>query len=230
MTFVIVEDDLKSIEKVKTIISDVLFSYNINYEIKVFNKCTNKLKQEIKDKSTIKTYILSVDLKQDISGIDIAEFIRIDDYNSNIIFLTHHGNMFETAHRNVCNIFEFIEKYQNMDKRLTKDIKKIVNYNMDDKMLCYSYQGSIFKIYLKSIKYITRNTEERKLNIYTDNKIYKCNKSIKEILKLLDKRFIRVSKSTIMNYDYVNELNWSKGYAVLLDNSFVDSVSKRYKR
>lgn len=230
MTFVIVEDDIKSIEKVKAIISDVLFSYDLNYEIKVHNKCTSKLKQEINDKSRIKTYILSIDLKQDISGVDIAEYIRENDFNSNIIFLTHHGNMFETAHRKVCNIFEFIEKYQNMDKRLTKDIKKIVNYKIDHNMLCYPYQGSIFQIYYKSIKYITRDTKTRKLIIYTDNKIYKCNKSIKDILKILDKRFIRISKSTIVNKDYINEINWNKGYVYLFDGTLINSVSKVYKK
>ena len=230
MTFVIVDDDVKSIEKVKSIISDVLFSYDLNYEIKVYNKCTCKLKQEINDNSHIKTYILSIDLKQDISGVDIAEYIREKDFNSNIIFLTHHGNMFETAHRKVCNIFEFIEKYQNMDKRLTKDIKKIVNYKMDHNMLCYNYHGSKFQIYFKSIKYITRDTKERKLIIYTDNKTYMCNKSIKDIIKLLDKRFIRISKSTIINNDYINEINWNKGYVYLFDGTIIKSASKKYKK
>lgn len=229
MKFVLVDDDMKSINMVKDIISSTLFSYNIDYEIIVYNKYTTKLKQEINDMSVIKTYILSVDLKQNTSGIDIAEYIRELDCDSYIIFLTHHGNMFETVHRKVCNVFEFIEKYQNMNKRLTRDIKKIINYSLDNKALDYYYLSTNYKVLYKSIKYIERDTASRKLIIYADKKKYINNSSIKSILNQLDKRFIRVSKSTIINKDYISEINWNKGYAKLIDNSLINSVSKKYK-
>ena len=229
MKFVIVDDDSNCIERVKEIISYALFSYNIDYDIVVYNKYTSKLKEEIKDMSLIKTYILSVHLNQNISGVNIAEYIREFDSESYIIFLTHHGNMFETVHRTVCNVFEFIEKYQNMDKRLTKDIKKIIKYSLDKNDLKVSYKSSNYKIQYKSIKYIVRDTISRKLFIYTRNRIYKCNLNIKDILKKLDKRFIRVSRSTIVNIDYVCEINWNRGYVVLNDNTRIESVSRKYK-
>ena len=229
MKFILVEDDIKAIEKVKAIICDVIFPYNIDYKIIAFNKCNSKLKDEINDLTMMKTYILSVDLKQDISGIDIAEYIREKDWDSNIIFLTKHGNMFETAHRKVCNVFEFIEKYQNMNKRLTEDIKKIIIHSCDHKMFTFSCSGSDYKIYYKSIKYINRNTNTRKLVIHTENKTYNCNMTIKMAMEKLDKRFIRVSKSTIINNDYICEINWNKGYAILTDDTLINSISKKYK-
>lgn len=229
MKFIIVEDDKKSIDMVKEIISNTLFSYNIDYNILVYNKYTSKLKEEIKDMSIIKTYILSVDLKQNISGIDIAEYIRDFDCDSYIIFLTHHGNMFETVHRTVCNVFEFIEKYQNMDKRLTRDIKKIIKYSLDNKSLDISYMSSNYKILYKSITYIERNTSTRKLVIHTKYNEFVCNLSIVDILKQLDKRFIRVSRSKIVNKDHIQEINWNKGYVILCDNTKIESISKKYK-
>ncbi len=229
MKFIIVDDDIESINKVKEIISKTLFPYDIDYSIVTYNKYTTKLKEEIKDMSIMKTYILSVHLKQNISGVNIAEYIREFDCDSYIIFLTHHGNMFETVHRTVCNVFEFIEKYQNMDKRLTKDIKKIVKYSLDDKILDISYKSSHYNILYKSIKYIERDTSTRKLIIYTKYNTYKCNLSIKDILKQLDKRFIRVSRSTIINKDFICEINWNKGYVILNDNTKIESVSKMYK-
>ena len=229
MKFIVVDDDLKSIETVKEIISNTLFSYNIDYDIMVYNKYTSKLKQEIKDMSIMKTYILSVDLKQNVSGINIAEYIREFDCESYIIFLTRHGNMFETVHRNVCNVFEFIEKYQNMTKRLTNDIKKIIKYSLDNKVLDISYMSSNYKILYRSIKYIERDTITRKLVIHTRCNEYKCNLSIKDMLKKLDKRFIRVSRSIIINKDHIWEINWNKGYVILCDNTKIDGVSKKYK-
>ena len=229
MKFIIVDDDIKSISMVKEIISKTLFSYNIDYEVVIYNKYTSKLRQEIKDLSSIKTYILSVDLKQNISGINIAEFIREIDCDSYIIFLTCHGNMFETVHRNVCNVFEFIEKYQNMDKRLTKDIKKIIKYSLDSKTLDISYMSSNYRILYKSIIYIYRDTKSRKLIIHTKYMDFKCNVSIKDILKKLDKRFKRVSRSIILNNDYICEINWNKGYVILCDKTKIEPISKKYK-
>ena len=229
MKFIIVDDDIKSIDKVKDIISNTLFSYNIDYNIVVYDKYTTKLKQEIKDMSIMKTYILSVHLKQNISGINIAEYIREFDCDSYIIFLTHHGNMFETVHRTVCNVFEFIEKYQNMDKRLTKDIKKIIKYSLDNKVLNVSYMSSQYKILYKSILYIQRDTKTRKVLISTKCNKYFCNMTIKDILSKLDKRFIRISRSTIVNKDHIWEINWNKGYVILYNNIKVEGVSKKYR-
>ena len=45
----------------------------------------------------------------------------------------------------------------------------------------------------------------------------------------LDKRFIRVSRSTIVNKDYICEINWNKGYVILNNNIKIESVSKKYK-
>ena len=59
-----------------------------------------------------------------------------DDFYD-IIFITNHGNMFELVHRKIFNVFEFIEKYQNMEKRLERDIKKIVKCYLDDSLLEY---------------------------------------------------------------------------------------------
>ncbi len=228
MKFILVEEDEILIQKEKDIISKVLFQYDLDYSIEVYKSCNSKLKKEIEDNSSIKTYILSVDMNQNISGIDIGEYIRKYDYFSNIIFLTNHGNMFETVHRKIFNVFEFIEKYQGMERRLEKDIKKIVKYCLDSKILKYEYKSSIYTIPYQSIKYIIRDTISRKLFIHTNNKIYKCNMSIKEIMDLLDNRFIRVSKSTIINSDYVEELNITKKYIKLFDNTLINSVSRKY--
>ena len=228
MKFILVEEDDVLIQKKKDIISSVLFKYDIDYEIDVYKSCNSKLKKEIEDNTMIKTYILSVDMNQSISGIDVGEYIRKFDYFSNIIFFKNHGNMFETVHRRIFNVFEFIEKYQGMERRLEKDIKKIVKYYFDDKMLKYEYKSSLYRIHYKAIKYIVRDTISRKLLIYTNNKIYKCNMTIKNIMNLLDKRFSRISKSTIINNDYIEEMNINKGYVKLQDNTIINSVSKKY--
>ena len=228
MKFIILEEDEKLIDIERNVISKVLFAYDIDYEIDVYRSVNSKLKKEIENNNTLKTFILSVDINQSISGIDVGEYIRKYDYYSNIIFITNHGNMFELVHRKIFNVFEFIEKYQNMEKRLERDIKKIVKCYLDDNLLEYEYKSSVYRIHYRYIKYINRDTLNRKLNIVANNKVFECNKSIVDMLDMLDKRFIRVSKSVIINQDYIEEINMSKGYIKLIDDTVIDSVSKKY--
>lgn len=229
MVFILVEDDLRLIERIKNIITKEMFNYDFDYEIKVYDDFNSTLREEISSNSKIKTYILSVDLKQGISGIDIAQYIRKKDWDSNIIFVTNHGNMFETVHRKVINVIEFIEKYHDMDYRLSKDIKKIIINSLDKETLNYKYLSSYYRILFKSIKYIKRDSKTRKLLIHTKNSVYESNMSIKDALKELDKRFKRVSRSMIINSDYINEINWNKGYIKLLDGHLINNISKSYK-
>ena len=209
---IIVEDEDKYIKKVKSIISKSLFNYDFDYKVEVFKKYDNTLKKEIEDVSLVKIYIMDIELEDSISGIEIAKEIRKVDWESNIIFLTSHDHMFETAFRNIYNIFRFIEKFDNMEERLSKDIIEISNHNFDNKTFKYSCRSTEFQIYLKSINYILKDTSERKLTIYTDNNNYEINMNINKIITLLDNRFKQVSRSTIVNKDKISEINWNKGY------------------
>jgi oligoendopeptidase F len=78
---------------------------------------------------------LDIELNSNLSGINIANKIREDDWESEIIFLTNHDNMFEQVYRSIYKVFNFIEKYHNFEERLSKDLAKIVNKNYDNKCL-----------------------------------------------------------------------------------------------
>ena len=226
MKYIIVEDDEQTIRRVKNIIKEIIFKYDIDYKIEVFNKYSEKLKSEILDNSKIKVYILSIDLKNNISGIDIAEFIRKEDWTSYILFLTKHGDMFELAHRKVYNIFEFIEKYQRMEQRLKKDITKIIQHQFDNNTFLFSYHGITYNLLYSSISIIKRSTKLRKLVIHTIGEDYICNMTLNNIIKKLDQRFIQVSKSTIINSDFLTEKCINKGYAIV--NNTRVKISKKY--
>jgi two-component system, LytTR family, response regulator AgrA len=228
--FIIIDDEEKTAERIRKIIIKALFKYDLSYVTEIFPKYDKDLQKEIKDDSIIKIYIMDIELANSISGIEIAEKIRENDWESNIIFITSHDKMFETVYRNIYNIFDFIEKFENMDKRLEKDIINIAKHNFDNKTFKYSCRNVDIQIYLKSINYITRDTKERKLIINTDNNDFEVNISITDILKKLDERFLQVSRSTLINKDNVSEINWNKGFFILKNGDIKYLVSKNYKR
>ena len=229
--FIIIDDELKMIERIKKIITNAIFKYNLSYQFSSHTKYDEELAQEIKDDSFIKIYITDIELKESKSGIQIAEEIREKDWESTIIFITSHDKMFETVYRNIYNIFDFIEKFQDMNKRLEKDVIEIAKHNFDNKTFKFSNRNIDFQIYLKSINYIYRDSDERKLVIKTKENEYYLSMNIAEILDKLDSRFLRVHRSCIINKDNITKVNWKKGYFEVNGDkhNLVYLTSKKYK-
>ena len=157
--FIVVDDDSKEIEHVCTLIHEV----TDDAKILKFSKITDELKKEIQNVDEHKVYILDIQLANKISGITIAKLIREVDWESEIIFITNHDKMFESTHRSVYEVFSFIEKFHDFDRRFKKDIKAILKRNFDNKMFKYSAANIDLNLYYRSILYICRDKEERKL-------------------------------------------------------------------
>lgn len=225
--FIVVDDDKKEIKHIESLLEEVVKQEK---EVITFTKVTTELKEEIQKVDERKIYILDIELGNKVSGINVAKLIRDVDWESEIIFITNHDKMFESVHRTIYEVFDFIEKFHDFDKRFKKDIKEILKRNFDNKMFVYTANNVELNLYYKSILYIYRETEERKLVIVTDTNKYMVNLSIKEILPLLDSRFSQCHRSCIVNNSRVQERNFKEGYFVLDNGSVVYMLSKKYKK
>ena len=174
---------------------------------------------------------MDIELEHSISGLEIAKKIREKDWDSEIIFVTTHDKMFESVHRSILEVFDFIEKFQNFDERLKKDLKVIYEKKFDKKLLKLTGRNVNVEIYMKNILYITRDKEDRKVVIHTENEVeFKIGMTLTEILNMLDNRFVQTHKSCIVNKEKVVELNYSQGYFVLETGEKVDLLSKKYRK
>lgn len=227
--FVIVDDDKAEVEHIRALLDEVVSE---DKEIVSFSKFNVDLKNEIKNKDIRKVYILDIELGDKVSGINIAKFIRDIDYENEILFVTNHDKMFESVHREIYEVFDFIEKFHDFDKKFKKDIQEILKRNFDNKMFVYKANNIELNLYYKSILYIYRDTEERKLVIVTDTNEYKVNLCIKEICDYLDDRFKQCHRSCIVNTKRTQEKNFKEGYFTV-DNKNVGKVymlSKKYMK
>ena len=224
--FIIVDDEAKEIAHVKSLILEVAE----DAEIISFSKINSELKAEIGNTDAHKIYILDIELANKVSGITIAKLIREVDWESEIIFITHHDKMFESTHRSVYEVFDFIEKFHDFDRRFKKDIRAILKRNFDNMMFKYNANNVELNLFYRAILYITRDTEERKLVIVTPTNKYKITMTIKEVMDLLDKRFVQCHRSCIVNKDHVEEKNYKEGYFVLDNGEKVYLLSKMNKK
>lgn len=220
--FVIVDDDKEEIVHIKYLLDEVVKE---DKEVLSFSKFNTELKKEIENKDVRKVYILDVELNDKISGINIAKLIRDTDYENEILFITNHDSMFESVHRGVYEVFDFIEKFHDFDKRFKKDIKDIIKRNFDNKMFNYKVNTIELSIYYREIMYIY--TDERKLVIVTPTNKYTVNMTIKEMLTLLDDRFKQCHKSCIVNTDHIEKKDYKNGYMILDNGMKVDFLSKK---
>ena len=225
---VIVDDDEKWIKEFERVVNEELFKSNKEYEIYSYKKYSSELKNIIRDNSEQKIYLMDLELESKPTGMDILREIREDDWDSEIIVLTNHDRMFETVHKEIYKTFDFIEKFDDFEKRLKSDLKKIINKKHDMDKFIYNNKKISLQIYLKDILYIYRDTVDRKLVIKTSNNEFLVNMTITEIMKKLDDRFKRCHKSCIINDDRVVEKNYGKGYFITDTGEKVDLLSRKY--
>ncbi len=228
---IVVEDDTPVQEQIKKILRTVAIKNEIELEVTYYKKYNNSLKEEIINTLYPKIYIMDIELDNSISGIEIAELIRESDWDSEIIFVTCHDKMFETVHRRVLDVFDFIEKFEDMEERITKDIQLIINRKEDKKILRLEAKHAVLELYMKNILYIIRDKEERKSVIHTQESVeFKVPYSLIELKDRLDNRFVQTHKSCIANKNHMTERNYAKGYFMLDSGEQVDYLSKKFKK
>ena len=226
---IIVEDEVSWSKDYEKIVNDVLFKSDQDYEIHSFTKYTEELKKLILDNSEPKIYIMDLQVDKKHDGMDILREIREKDWDSEIIVITNHDRMFETVHKEIYNIFDFIEKFNDYDKRLRRDIKRIISRKNDTGKFIYNSRKISLQIFLKDIQYIYRDTVDRKIVIKTTHNEFMLSMGIMEILNRLDGRFTQCHKSCIINNDRIEKKDYVKGFFITDTGEKVTLLSKRYK-
>ena len=232
MKFIVVEDERDAQEKIKKLLRKISVQTQIDLEIEYFKNYDEKLQKEIDNTLYPKIYIMDIELDGEVSGMEVAEKIRDNDWDSEIIFVTTHDKFFDKVHRQILEVFDFIEKFQDMENRLEKDIKLILSKKADKKLLKIKGNHADVEIYMRNILYILRDKEERKSIIYTDTDdvTFKVSNSLVDLLEKLDSRFVQTHKSCIANKTRMIERNYAKGYFILDNGKQVDYLSRKYRK
>lgn len=226
----IVCDDIKEFRlKIKDFINDVLVGSKLEYDVIQFEKYDKDFAKLIKDDGAAKIYILDIELKEGISGIDIARRIRKVDWNSIIIMVTSHNELGYDALKAQIMLLDFISKYDNCERNLKRVLKKAIKQIDSKKVIAYEYLGVAYRVYLDDIIYVVKDTVDRKCIIKTDYNEVIANKNMNEVIDELDERFYLTHQSCLVNTQKISRIDF-KNNTIYFQNGMSINLLSRDKR
>jgi len=229
INFIICDDNEIMNKNIEKIITKIMMPLNDDYKIHNFSDYNNSLKSLIRKKIGNKIYILDVEIPSK-SGLDIAREIRMDDWNSIIIFLTAHYELKQAAFKNRLMLLDFISKYDDCEKELTENIKLALKILGTKQVLTFMSNYITYRINLSDIIYIIRDSVDRKTIIRTPYTKYMVNKNICDIKKQLDDHFYQTHRSAIVNKDYIDKIDYKKDIITFKNKETINLLSKGKKK
>lgn len=228
LEFVICDDDKKFLEKVTNVINKIMLKKNFEYKISKFYDFDKKFLDNLSSKESPRIYILDIELPSR-SGINVGKMIRKNDLESPIIFLTGHEELGNLLLRKDINFFAFINKFEDFEARLKKNIDSSLKTLNKRKFLEIKDKKIYYRFSLDNILYITRESVERKIIIRTDKNFHSINSSLTKISESLDDRFVQTHRSCYINKDRAVEINYKKKVIIFDNGEVVDLLSTNYK-
>lgn len=219
------KDLYNMVRAVKKFMDENSFKHSI-YKYKDYDKEFEKI---IDAKLPFKIYLLDIETPSR-SGIDVARQIRRKDVDSVIMFLTAHEELGSVILKNDLMFLSFINKFDNMNDRLNKSLKKAIQLLHHKNIIKLSDKNITYTINLSDILYITKDSFERKTIIKTDYSEIKVNKSMNDIIKMLDGRFIQTHRACYINIDRRVSTD-RKNRIITFDNGeTINLLSDKYKK
>ncbi len=232
LNFIISEDNHQFSEGMKTTINNFMMNYEIDYKIHNFEGYNKEFYKTVREEIGFKVYFLDL-VTNEGSGLDAARMIRekYDDWVSIIIIVTSHEEYRYEALSTRLAIFDFVNKLNRYDKVIIQDLKRAMsNYDKREKCLSYEYNHICHKIEFRHIINIEKEQDSKRCIIHTTYGDKVIPGSLNTVLKLLDKRFMKVHRSVIVNIDQVDNYDIVKNKLAFRDGTFTNLIARDKKK
>lgn len=228
MEFVVCDDEELFRTKITKVIDKIYMNNDEYYNVRDFS-CFNDEFLKIINDGVPKIYILDIEIKDDISGIDIARKIRSVDWQSVIIFITSHNELGYEALKAQIMLLDFISKFDNCEANLELTIKNAISNVNKRNTLKFNFDGVSYIIHLDDILYIVKDTVDRKCIIKTTYNEIIVNKSLSYFEDKLNEKFYMSHRSCYVNTDKISKVDWKENI-IYFDNGDSIELLSRDKR
>lgn len=232
LNFVVCDDEKEFRELIIKEIDKFMMNYDTEYKKYECESYEEDFEELAKKDMGFKVYFFDIKTKNG-SGLDAARFIReeLDDWNSIIIIVTAFAEYRYEALSNRLYLLDFISKFDNCKAKLKETLKIIYKqYNSREKCLSYEYNYTLYKIELKNIIYIEKEQDSKRCIIHTTYGNFKAPFTLSAISKQLDKRFLKVHKSLILNVDKISTYDIKENEVLFVNGTSTNLISRAGKK
>ena len=196
---------------------------NCSFECDSFNK-SNKLIDAVKT-TKYDIYLLDIEMPGN-NGLEVAHEIRKRDFDAYIIFITSHVNYMKEVFQ--VHTFDYLLKPINREN-LYQVMDRILNFieNRIDKF-CYVKRDSKIIVSLKNIIYFEK--QGRYVMIRTKENTDKFIMSANELLEKLNKNFIQIHTSFVINLNYLKRIASDKAVLSISHKDKDETVTLQISR
>lgn len=221
LKFYIVDDNLKVVNKLSSMLESIFINHNFDAEISFKFTEAEKAISFISD-NPIDVILIDIDLNSNLSGLKIAEQLRKVNKNCYIIFTTGHLEYSLIAYK--YKTFDFLPKPITLE-RLEKTIIRLFDDLNGNQKKFIRLDNKNTVIDENKIDYIKR--DGMKIVFHTDSRNYEIYSSFVKIQDKLPDNFVRCHKSFIANVNNVTKVE-PVSNLIYFNNSFCD-IGPKYK-
>lgn len=220
LNFVLCDDNSNILKQTCKMLESIFVKYDYDANIAFSSTCANDILEFVKS-NKVDVLLLDINLKEDITGIELAKQVR--DFNKDVylIFTTGHLEYAMLAYK--VKTFDYLpkpitpERFEETIVRLFEDMSKC-----NQKFI--KVNSSI--VNQNDIRYIKR--DGMKIVFCTACKEYPTYSSFNKIKAMLGNNFVRCHKSYIANLNRISNID-SSNNMILFDNKSFCYIGPKYK-
>ena len=203
LNFALCDDNYSAIDRLSKMLNSIIISHKLEGQMTFTTDDPLKLFDYVKNNLT-HVLLLDIDLKDNISGLEIAEKIREIDKNIYIIFVTGHFEYSLVAYK--YKTFDFLQKPLTKE-RFEETILRLYSDIFDNKTKYLHLDNNKTVIRQNSIRFIKK--DGMKVIFHTDSRDYQTYSSFSKISEMLPDNFVRCHKSYIVNMAKITDIDMS---------------------
>lgn len=212
LNFILCDDNSTVLVRLRKMLESLFIKHNFNAEISLSSTDPKEILSYIHE-HPVNVVFLDIDLRAEISGLELAKQIRKDHKNIYIIFTTGHLEYGLMAYK--YKTFDYLSKPVTLERledtllRLFEDIscspKRFIKVDNKNTIISEDRINFIMKDGMKSI-------------FYTDEKIIEVYNSFNKLESTLPSNFLRCHKSYIVNLNNIARIQTNSNLIVFGQN------------
>ena len=231
--FVICEDEKVLAAEYKNEIDKFMMKYDYEYKCQLFTGYTKEFEETVKEDQDYKIYLLDIKTNEG-SGLDAARMIieQYNDWTSLIIIITSYNEYKYDAFGKRLMLVDFINKLDKCIEHLQKTLEICIKlYDTRLKSLKFVYKNVIHNIDFRHIVCIEKEQDSKRCTIHLVNKEeIPYQGTISSLMKKLDERFIKISRSSIINLDQVERYDLQNNVIEFKNGDVTNEISRDMRK